>query len=383
MLLSEIRSNSRCSSLPSVDWQYFDHLGSSCFMSSSSWLRNAWLNYSSFNPSINSDSPYCLKVSDEDHQTCGQSVWFKQFSRGISWWRLVGSGPICSDYVNMPSLPEAACQTAEATAIWFASQPRKFLEVPIAIEVEGHADCPQWQTFFATLVNRQWTQDTVEIESAWRVSLPDDWRSYELLLSKSRRRKVRRALKLVDQGQMSFELTSDPQEISMLWPEFERLHQLRRQQLGQPGIFSDEHFGLFLKSVTIELAERSTAFLASLTYQGELIGMLLLFQSDRTWFVYQSGFDPSKIDLEPGHMINALMLHQAMQNNIQEVDFLRGDEPYKKGWNSNRNQLYRTILLPPGLASRGISSALKLKRNVKNWLKSKPAPSSEAIDNEQ
>ncbi|MFO0941654.1 MAG: GNAT family N-acetyltransferase [Pirellulales bacterium] len=370
-----------CERANSNSWQQFDQFPSECFMQKSAWLRSAWENYHSQQTSVTANSLHFLNVTDAEDHVCGQSAWFKQFSRGIGWWRLVGSGQVCSDYVQLPSKSGCEQEVAQATAKWFAIQPRKFLEAPVAIEVEGHREnCATWNSFFDTLVDRGWTKDSVPVESAWRIQLPEDWKSYELMLSKSRRRKVRKAIKLNESGELQFEMADSPDRIAELWPEFVRLHQLRRQQLGQVGVFADSNFEKFLRSSLLNLSEDRSAFIAVVTHQASPLGMLLVFEHASTWFIYQSGFDVGRIELEPGHMVNSLMLRQALNRGVREVDFLRGDEHYKKGWKSNANTLCRTILLPPGLASRGISSALKLRRNVKAWLNKNKTTAQEQSD---
>lgn len=359
----------QCESDSSPSWDQFTLFSADGFMQRSAWLKNAWQAYHCHRSGVYSDSFTCLKVSDDEGKLVGISSWFKQFSRGIGWWRLVGSGQICSDYVQLPCLPGSECEVAQATAKWFAIQPRKFLDAPTAIEIEGYrTGCPQWQNFIDSLVDRGWTQDTVDIESTWRIDLPNNWKQYESLLSKSRRRKTRRATQMADRGELTLELVSDSQQLNEHWPEFVRLHQLRRQQLGQSGVFADANFERFLKASTLELASEGSASIAKLLYGGSVLGMLLIFQSDATWYIYQSGFDTQRIELEPGHMINSLMLRTAIERGIKAVDFLRGDEHYKKGWHCSPVSLSRSILLPPSLASRGISSAIKIKRNMQAWL---------------
>ncbi len=359
----------QCESISQENWPSFDLFPSDCFMQRSHWLESAWRHFHRHCRGVYSDGLTTLAVKDSDDALLGQSSWFKQFSRGIGWWRLVGSGQVCSDYVQLPCQPGSEVDVAQATAKWFALHPRKFLDAPTAIEIEGYRpSCPQWQTFINTLVDRGWTQDTVAIESTWRIDLPNNWKQYESLLSKSRRRKTRRATQMADRGELTFELVSDPQQVNEHWPEFVRLHQLRRQQLSQPGVFADANFEQFLKSATLDLASEGSASIARLLHGGSTLGMLLIFQSDATWYIYQSGFDTQRIDLEPGHMINSLMLRTAIERGIKSVDFLRGDEHYKKGWHCSPVSLSKSILLPPSLASRGISSAIKIKRNMQAWL---------------
>ena len=350
------------------DWQSFQQFPTKNFMQEPAWMKQAWECYYSRQCGIGLRDLFILRVVDDQGIALGQSAWIKQFYRGLNRWRIVGSGAICGDYLSLHHSGGHDSEAAKATARWFLEQPRKLLEAPQAIEVEGHAENdPAWQTFFDTCVDGGWTCDSVAIESAWRIRLEDSTKVYEKRLSKSRRRKFRLALKLRQAGQIQLNLHNTPASLQDHWTDFVRLHQMRRQQLGQPGLFVNPNYEQFLFHSALQLSEQGKAMLVELVHQSQPLAMLLLFTNGTTWSIYQSGFDTSRIDLQPGHMVNALMIDTALERGIAEVDFLRGDENYKKGWGATPSPLYRTILLPPGLASRGISTAIKLRRSFKSW----------------
>jgi CelD/BcsL family acetyltransferase involved in cellulose biosynthesis len=375
----------KCADVPlaTQDWKAFSQLSADCFVHEADWLQNAWEHYHRVQTGVYGDLT-ALNVTDSHGQQCGLSAWYRQYTHGINWWRQVGGSRICSDYVGLPSVQGHQIQVAQATAKWFASQPRKLLDCPTAIQIEGHrADCPQLRAFFQALEDRGWTQDSVHIESAWRTELPTSFPEYELLVSRNRRKKIRLAIKMRERGELDFAIHSQPAQVEAHWQDFVWLHQNRRQSLGQPGCFADPVFSKFLHTATIELTRKQVGGLAFLKYQGLPLAAVLIFQAQGGWFVYQTGIDSTRLKLQPGHMVVTLMIQEAIRRGIQFIDFMRGDEPYKSGWNCNPVTLCRTILLPPGLASRGIASALKIKRSFSGWLsKSQPKPAEGNQDSE-
>lgn len=342
------------------------------FMQSPRWLANAWAQYHRFQPGVQPNACSGLLVSDGEKRPLGCSFWFRQSGRAVRWWRLVGSGAICSDYAHIPSRREWDQQVGVATANWFGQQPRRSFDFPNAIEVEGHlADSPQWQAFFETLRDQGWTSDSTEIDGAWRLTLPQNWKSFESLLGKTHRRKARRAMQLLQEGVVEHLVCRTPSEINQHWPSFIDLHQKRRKLLGQTGCFADPRFEQFLKTTTLAMAEQDGAWLSLVRHDGTAIAALLIFDWQGTASLYQSGIDTDRLDMEPGHVVNAATIHACIQARRTYFDFLRGDERYKSNWRAERSRLMRTRLYPPGAAGRQLAAAYKLRRSLSNWMKSR------------
>jgi CelD/BcsL family acetyltransferase involved in cellulose biosynthesis len=77
--------------------------------------------------------------------------------------------------------------------------------------------------------------------------------------------------------------------------------------------------------------------------------------------------DTDRMDLEPGHLINTYTIQAAIESGYEIFDFLRGDEPYKEGWNADRTPLYRTRAFAPHLAARLRQTAIAAGRTLKAW----------------
>lgn len=350
------------------------------FMRSPIWSRNAWEHYHRVQPGVDPSSLRPAVVCDEDGRLLGRSVWFRQLQQTLACWRLVGSGAICNDYVQIPCQPDTERQVGVATARWLHRQPRRSLGGLAVIEVDGHrADSIQWQAFFRTLCAAGWSLDSVPIQGAWCLELPNTWHDYEMRLGKSQRRKARCALKMLGSGKLQHEVYRTAAEIAREWPEFVRLHQKRRQLLGQTGCFANSDYERFLKNAVIELAVQGSAWLSVVRASQQTLGVLLVFDSGDTTYVYQSGIDTDWLHLNPGHLVNAATISNCIERGQRYFDFLRGDERYKSDWRAVRVDLRRSLLFSPGFTGRGLASVQKLRRSLLHWIKTRSHDQQNAI----
>jgi CelD/BcsL family acetyltransferase involved in cellulose biosynthesis len=58
--------------------------------------------------------------------------------------------------------------------------------------------------------------------------------------------------------------------------------------------------------------------------------------------IYMAGFDDRYASISPGRMLDALCIRSAIEQGMKEVDFLRGDEPYKFRFGALRR--YNTVI---------------------------------------
>ncbi len=346
------------------------NLAGDFFMDHPVWQLNAWQHFHRNQPGV-SDFVF-LTVSDDhsNESLVGCSAWFRQTERGVNWWRLVGSGSVCSDYVHMPCEAGQEERVTIALADWFDAQPRKLFDLPSAVEVDGHrANSSEWCSFFSQLQRKGWRRNSVEIEGTWKIALPTDWNDYESALPRSRHRTVKSLHKRLQKGEVEFVACRSVPEIEKAWPDFVRLHQARRQELGQPGCFADAHFERFLRTAVLEMAAEGGAWISTIEANGRIIAALLIFDCGQTSYFYQQGIDIEQKKLEPGNLAIAATIEELIRRGQRSFDLLRGDEPYKEQWLSTRTSLMRTILFPPGVSGRSLSAAFNLRRNIQGWWK--------------
>ncbi len=355
------------------------------FMASPEWLLTAW---EAFHRHDKDAGLHCQVATGKAGHVAGIATWYLNRKLGSRWLRLVGGGAICSDYARLPVEPAAEPTIYRALAEALAAGDGTVRVAPIAdvIEIDGHAETdPAWNVFFDTLLEHDWSRQTRPAEGTWVIDLPATWDGLEARLHKSRRRKARKAFKLLQSGQISHQVVQTTADLAATWPEFVRLHQLRREQLGQPGCFADPRFGDFLLSATTRLMELGEAWLSVVSSDGRPLAMLLMFDSGQRSSMYQSGIDVARMAMEPGHLVNTLTIAHAIQRGQTTFDLLRGDEPYKRGWDARRTGLARTRMFAPTWRGRGLARLFQLRdvwKTMRPGTKQPASPAGEESDAE-
>lgn len=356
-----------------------------CIMQFPEWRMNAWHEYHRGSRGISDRELTFAAIQSAGGECLGISTWFRQRQWGVLWWKLPGSGPICSDYTRIPCRPGTERLVGESVADWFISRGRESWVPAEPIEIDGHRDdSPEWNAFFERLTQAGWHRDTVAIEGGWRIELPGTWDAYVASLHYSQRRKAKKAIKRIDSGKLQHLVIRDLDGIRRWWPEFVRLHQKRRQHVGEPGCFTDPAFERFLKRTVCDLARSELAWFSIVVDAGTPLAILLILDSEDFLWMYQSGIDTDRLPLEPGHVANAATIRMAIQQGKKWFDFLRGDERYKAGWLAQRIPLYRTRLFPPGFAGWGMTAAMWLGRQWRRRCDHRPnssGPLAEAAAN--
>lgn len=315
-------------------------------------------------------SAYVLVAKDESGTWLGIAPFFidrSSLTSQLKWW---GSGAACTDYMGMIASEENMPAFALAVADWLnqATRPAGGLASIDRIELEGGTDA------MSSIHHLQQSLDAVgfrqhdsELEGCWVVQLPATWQELECKFSKSMRRKTKKAAKRIDDFDTRIRSSRDHQ-IESLWPEFIQLHQQRREALGQAGCFANPGFEAFLKSATEELAREGQAELVVIDYGERALATMLLFNDGQTNMMYQSGADVERMNLEPGYQMAYLSIQHSIEQGMEFFDFLRGDEPYKSRWNSQRVPLYRTRCIPRKLKAIVLHNLWLTGRSLKSKL---------------
>ncbi len=129
-----------------------------------------------------------------------------------------------------------------------------------------------------------------------------------------------------------------------------RLHALRWQQSGEPGVLAQPHMDELHAEVAEAFAARDALALYGLWLDDWLIACLYGFFEARTLCFYISGFDPAAAHLDPGTLIVGMVIEDAIERGMTQFDFLRGGEPYKYWWGATDRVNLRVCLRCSGVA---------------------------------
>jgi CelD/BcsL family acetyltransferase involved in cellulose biosynthesis len=332
------------------------------------WLLTWWKHFGSAQPLR---IYHCL---DESGKTVGIAPFSICNQFGHQSMQLLGGGHVCTDYTRFPANPEhtLAVHVAIADHIQgvLAENPSHQSSELLIDAVCRDADATDlmkdaFESFGFQVV-------LSGIENSYQLWLPSNWSEYMKSLGSSTKRKAKKLLARIDSNECRFYQCSDPSTVSASIDTLKQLHQMRRQTLGQAGSYSDPRFEPFLREAVDLLARRHSVRVQWCEVNGKAVAMHLLLQGTETLYMYQSGIDPSLMDLEPGHSLTIAAIRQAIEENFSAYDFLRGDEKYKSYWGGEAIPLATMRCRPPQTMSRVVGFTQdflwEFKKKTKNVL---------------
>ena len=146
------------------------------------------------------------------------------------------------------------------------------------------------------------------------------------------------------------------------------LHQKRWQSRGVAGCFALPRFTAFLPEAAAAQFSAGQLQLHWLEYGGQPIAAEYHILGQNVIYAYQSGIDPAAMRLQPGRIITAALVRNAIDAGLSGFDFLRGDETYKAHWRATPRRT-QSIRVAPGGVVRLRHSLWAAGENVKLWLK--------------
>lgn len=289
------------------------------------WLRPWWAEFSK------DRQLFVLEARDDSGTVRGIAPWFAESSlvegRVL---RFLGSGRVCSEYLNLLAAPEDQAKVAETIASWLnaaneGGDPWNALQLDSVSECEGTPH---------DLVSRlqQSGHRIYQVSKChcWRIPLAETWSEFLASRPKRYRRKMRNiSERMLDSGTARCEIATTPDECQATVKLLTELHLARRQSQGESSYFSSCQFRAFFNKMAKEFQAAGRLYLVKLTIEGELAGCSLGLLGSRTNYIYQCGISPDHLKWQPGWIMNVFTLRHAIKQGLRSVDFLRGDEHYK------------------------------------------------------
>lgn len=295
--------------------------------------------------------------------------------RGVSWCRHLhwsGSTGACSDHQAVLALDADRQAVAIAAADWLveAAQGRVGYEPAVwdLIDIDGWDGSDSGnQTLLNRLQERGCAVHSRSSVSTWRISLPADLADYPAMLSQSSRRKVRTAMRQLDDQQFQVRWSDSVTDLQDVWSCLVELHQRRRTSLGDAGCFADLRFTRFLWDVVTASYQAGKLDLAALWDQSRPIAAEIAFRGGNTTYAYQIGIDPQSLRLNPGWLINSALIRRVSAAGLTQIDMCRGDSEYKHRLGATPTECFSYRIAAPRIKARLLDTALVAGSLVKDW----------------
>lgn len=352
--------------------------------SESEWIawRSGWNLLARYNPMMGMDwllawwhqyglasKLHIVAVADGD-QLLGALPCYLQQTLFGKQLRFLGAGAVCSDYLGPIVDGSHAAEVHDA----ILTHLRKSAEVGElrgieSLHFEGVSGDDAWLKHLAAFAtNAGFSLRTQTLAHTWTLDLPSTWDElHQSQRGHSVHRKAKKCISRLQSKELCVRQITDAAHLNEAMGHLVRLHQARRESVGDDGCFADPRFKYFLLEALHGMLTDRTACFVLCEAEEQVIAVQLLLLGSDTVFMYQSGVDPKFMSLEPGHALVTGSLLYSISNGYKVYDFLRGDEPYKAFWGARPRQLQQIVLAPPTLKAQAIEAVQRNLNRLRNY----------------
>jgi CelD/BcsL family acetyltransferase involved in cellulose biosynthesis len=294
---------------------------------------------------------YILVAKDTQGSTRGILPLYRSANAVLS---MMGDGNVCSDDVSV--LAEAS------DAVTIAGQMGEFLAetandsrngwqiIDIDGVVEGDAPMSALARGLHEGGAKLHTQSRMHV---WSRPVAATWDDHVSGHGKTQRRKMRKWSKRIGSDGIEKQVAETEDDLHRLLDALIEMHQRRWTEAGESGSYADVKFRQFIAETAREFLSCGRLYLTTLKHEGKFIGAELDFIGENgVLYCYSSGYDLDASDLEPGRIICVDTLQELYRRNLEGINYMRGDEPYKARMASDSPRLFRLKAVAPSLLPR-------------------------------
>lgn len=277
----------------------------------------------------------------------------------------LGTGSVGSDYLDLVIRRGREDEALDALAESLAGG-----KIPLKLAQLKTCSCAAVD-LAAELGQRGWIISEAKTDICPFIHLAGhSWESYLATLGPAHRYNFQRRLKnLGKQFDVRFErVVSEAQRREAL-ALLVRLHNMRWQGRGGSTAFHTAGLLSFHNELSRLALDRGWLRLFVLRLNGEPAASLYGFRYGRTFYFYQSGFDPRYSKYSVGLVTMGLAIRSAIEEGVDEYDLLHGDESYKFDWSRETRALMRVSMYPPETRGFMLRTADGLSRAARKMVR--------------
>jgi GNAT acetyltransferase-like protein len=133
----------------------------------------------------------------------------------------------------------------------------------------------------------------------------------------------------------------------------------------QQGQLADPGREAFLLDAVRALDRRGCVRLITLTADGTTVAADLDFELGGRLWMFKGAIHPDYTEFSPGQLVTYRTFEDGMERGVEEIDFMRGDHPYKRRWTNAERRLATVTLTRPGLRGRLALTRYRASRPAK------------------
>lgn len=184
-----------------------------------------------------------------------------------------------------------------------------------------------------------WKHEQTLIQPAPYIPLPNDYQTYLENIDKKQRHEIRRKLRNAEQGflESTLYITEDP---AMLDSDIDAFINMMAQDPNKQA-FLTEPMRQHIHKTARTAYEQGWLHLAFLLLNGKKAAANMSFIYNERLWLYNSGWEWDFREYSPGWVLLAYLIEWAIEHNLKEFDFMRGNEGYKYKFGAIDRHIYR------------------------------------------
>ena len=308
---------------------------------------------------------FAIAVYDDSELVGIAPFYLDQSVRHGKLLRLLGDGEVCTDYGTILTRAGFEDAVSDSIARFLTDHDREW----DTLVLDGvDADDSACASFVDKMQAYGNSTDTVPGTQCWRLQLPATWDEIYPAMSRTLRRQIRK-LNSISSERFTFRTADSADSLAEGLDILVNLHQRRWEAKGKAGCFSSPVFQEFLFDAAQRLMEGGNLDLSWVEYKGQPAAIHFNVISPSAIFGYQRGLDPAHLDLEPGKALHINTLKRAIGQGQAYVDYLRGDEDYKRRWGAKPHVVCRFTVVPNRVIPQARQRLVDFGRSLKSLVR--------------
>jgi CelD/BcsL family acetyltransferase involved in cellulose biosynthesis len=242
----------------------------------------------------------------------------------------------------------------------FIVKPQDLLKfIPGLLDFLSNADLPNWdlldlynilgdspslEILKSEAEKRSWVHQQIHLQPSPYIPLPGNFEAYLAQIDKKQRHEIRRKLRNVE-GSLAEGALYFTEDEETLESDVEAFIEMMAQDPNKRDFLTDS-MRAHIHNTARTAFEGGWLQLAFFTLDGQKAAANMSFNYNNRLWLYNSGWEWEYRDYSPGWVLLAYLIEWATENDIQEFDFMRGDEPYKYKFGGIDRHVYRVTLEP-------------------------------------
>ncbi len=205
--------------------------------------------------------------------------------------------------------------------------------------------------------------------SVWFKPTDANWEDHLKHYGKTQRRKMRRwSEKIGDTAPFRQRFAQSDEEAMAIIDVLIAMHQQRWNEVGEAGSFASPTFRSFIREAARRFLYRGQLYVTALEHAEQIVAAELSFiGGNGIMYVYSAGYDTRHAELEPGRVLSVDTLRHLYRQSLSGIDYMRGDEEYKKRYATESRRLIQMRAVAPTFLPQLRHAAWCAGFELKQW----------------